>query len=130
MKYLNIIVFLAIGFLASCASTNQRAQDLQDPSEISTNYNSLADYLKRVPGVQVTQRGGNYVVMIRGMSSITGSNEPLFVVDRNQVGGYDDAASIVDPNDIKRVVVLKDVASTAPYGIRGATGVVVIYTNR
>jgi TonB-dependent SusC/RagA subfamily outer membrane receptor len=132
MKLFNLLLVLSIGLLASCASTNtnQRAQDLKDPSEISTNYNSLADYLKRVPGVQVTQRGASYDIKVRGMSSITGSNEPLFVVDRQQIGGYDDAASIVDPNDIKRVVVLKDVASTAPYGMRGANGVVVIYTNK
>lgn len=129
MKFLNLIIILTIGFLASCASSsNQRAQDLTNPSEISTNYNSLADYLKRVPGVQVSPRGGSYEITIRGMSSITGSSEPLFVVDRAQVGGYDDASSIVDPNDIKRVVVLKDVASTSPYGLRGANGVVVIYT--
>ena len=130
MKNVYILLIIASVFLASCASSNQSAQDLKNPSEISTNYNSLADYLKRVPGVQVMSRGNSYEVTIRGISSISGSSEPLFVVDRAQVGGYDDAASIVDPNDIKRVVVLKDVASTSPYGLRGSNGVVVIYTNK
>lgn len=129
MKIKAIICIITIGLFASCASTRS-AQDIKTPSELSTTYLELADYLRRVPGLLVTKRGTNYSVLVRGISSISGSNEPLYVIDRNQVGSYDQAASMVDPNDIARVEVLKDVASTTAYGMRGANGVIIIHTKK
>ena len=113
----------------SCASTRS-AQDVKNPSELSTTYQELADYLVRVPWLIVTKRGSTYSVLVRGISSISGSNEPLYVIDRNQVGSYDQVAAMVDPNDIARVEVLKDVASTSAYGMRGANGVIIIHTKK
>ena len=122
---------LLISIISSCASTkstNTRdARDIQNPSELSTTYLDLADYLKRVPGVTVNQRGSSYSIMVRGMSSMSGPNEPLYVIDRAQYSTYADAAAAIDPNDIGRVQVLKDVASTSQYGMRGANGVILIY---
>lgn len=129
MKLIGYILVIAIVSICSCAPANTSktdARDIEDPNELSTTYLSLADYLKRVPGVTVTPQGGSYRVMIRGMSSVSGSNEPLYVVNREQYNSYDAAASAVDPNDIDRVTVLKDVASTSSYGMRGANGVIVI----
>ncbi|MFY0687302.1 MAG: hypothetical protein JXQ90_09060 [Cyclobacteriaceae bacterium] len=51
-------------------------------------------------------------------------------MDGNQVGGYLQVTGLVDPNNIKYVNVLKDIASTSSYGMRGANGVVVIYSKR
>lgn len=83
----------------------------------------------RAAGVQVTQTsgapGGSYKIRIRGANSITGSNEPLYVVD----GQFIDI-SAVNVNDIKSMEVLKDASSTAIYGTRGANGVVLITTKR
>lgn len=93
----------------------------------------------RVAGVQVTQNsaapGGNVSMRIRGTNSINGSSEPLYVVDGVQLsnsGGINDISSlsIVNPNDIESVEVLKDASSTAIYGARGANGVVLITTRR
>ena len=103
---------------------------MTDPSELSTTYLELADYLRRVPGVLVTRRGSTYSVLVRGISSMGGSNEPLYVIDRNQVGSYEQAAAMIDPNDIARVEVLKDVASTTAYGMRGANGVIIIHSKK
>ena len=86
--------------------------------------------MQRIPGLLVTKRSTTYSVLVRGISSINGSNEPLYVIDHNQVGSYDQAASMVDPNDIARVEVLKDVASTSFYGMRGANGVIIIHTKK
>lgn len=132
MKLHKLLIILSIGIAYSCASSNTTSVDdyNQPDEEVSTPYLELADYLRRVPGVTVNKRGSSYAVMVRGASTITGTNEPLFVIDRTQVGGYEEAASLVDPNDIDRVEVLKDVGSTSPYGMRGANGVIIIHTKK
>jgi TonB-linked SusC/RagA family outer membrane protein len=93
----------------------------------------------RVAGVQVTQNsaapGGNVSMRIRGTNSINGSSEPLYVVDGVQLsnsGGVNEISSlsIINPNDIESVEVLKDASATAIYGARGANGVVLITTRR
>ncbi len=129
MKIKGIVYVLIIGLFASCAPS-RNAQDMTDPAELSTTYQELADYLRRVPGVLVTGSSGNYSVLIRGISSISGSNEPLYVIDRMQVGSYEQATAMVDPNDIAYVEVLKDVASTTAYGMRGSNGVIIIHTKK
>jgi len=82
------------------------------------------------PGVSVTsnsgQPGQGVSVRIRGINSITGSNDPLYVID-GYVGGNIDA---VTPDDIESIEILKDASSTAIYGSRGSNGVVMITTKR
>ncbi|NIG55315.1 TonB-dependent receptor [Chitinophaga sp. Cy-1792] len=93
----------------------------------------------RVSGVQITQNsaapGGSISMRIRGVNSINGTSEPLYVVDGVQLsnsGGVNDISSlsIINPNDIESVSVLKDASATAIYGARGANGVVLITTKR
>lgn len=90
----------------------------------------------KVPGVQFLQSSGQpgagFSVRVRGVSSIAGGNEPLYVVDgvpffNNDVRGFNGLAAI-NPNDIESVDVLKDAASTAIYGSRGGNGVIMITT--
>ena len=82
----------------------------------------------RTSGVQVLQNSGQpgaaSVVRIRGTSSINGSN-PLYVVDGVVIGGGID---YLNPNDIQTIEVLKDAASAAIYGARGANGVIIVTT--
>ena len=61
---------------------------------------------------------------IRGVSSFSGSNTPLCLVD-----GVERSIDLVDPNDIKEFSVLKDASATAIYGVRGANGVIIITTH-
>ena len=124
-----IILILIFALLASCG-TNPGSNTSKPPVDKSTSYLDLADFLTRIPGVQVMKRGESYDIQVRGMSSISGPNEPLFVIDRIQVGSYDQAASLIDPNDIDWVEVLKDVASTNMYGLRGANGVIIIHPKK
>jgi TonB-linked SusC/RagA family outer membrane protein len=94
--------------------------------------NSAAEALNgRLAGVQITssegQPGADARVRVRGGGSISQDNSPLYVVDGIQV---ENALSVISPQDIQSVDVLKDAAATAIYGARGANGVVIITTKK
>lgn len=106
----------------------------------------------RVSGVQVTQNtgapGGATSIRVRGASSITGDNEPLYIIDGvpmsgsgADIGGFDWAGgsngqtkvnplATISPQDIVSMDVLKDASACAIYGAAGANGVVIITTRR
>ena len=93
----------------------------------------------KVPGVQIVdtgEPGGGISIRIRGGSSVTSSNEPLFVVDGVPlvVGGGLSAGrnplNFLNPSDIENITVLKDASATAIFGSRGANGVIMIETKR
>ena len=85
----------------------------------------------KVAGVQLTntsgQPGSSPSVRIRGFSSLNAGNEPLWIVDGMPYSGD---LSNINPNDIESMTVLKDAASNALYGARGANGVVMITTKK
>ena len=85
----------------------------------------------RFPGVDVTTVPNGIIVRIRGASTVMGSGEPLYVIDGMIVetapGG---ALTGINPADIAKIQVLKDIGSTAQYGVRGANGVILITTKR
>ena len=85
----------------------------------------------RAAGVQVTQASGapgaGTAIRVRGGNSITGSNEPLWVIDGIVVGTNFNLNNI-NANDIKSIEILKDASSIAIYGSRGANGVVLLTT--
>ena len=82
----------------------------------------------QLPGVSVTAQdgrpGAGMSIRVRGGGSITQSNDPLFIVDGVQVSGIDD----IPADNIESIDVLKDAASTAIYGARGANGVILVTT--
>lgn len=86
----------------------------------------------RFPGVWITRAAdGGIAVRIRGATSVTGSNEPLYVLDGIPIqAGPNGALPGIVPNDIASIEVLKDAASTTIYGMRGANGVIIIKTKR
>jgi iron complex outermembrane receptor protein len=104
----------------------------------------------RVAGVNVTanngEPGGGAQIRVRGGTSITASNDPLYVIDgvplqndnavANGLAIGSSAAlsrsplNSLNPNDIQSITVLKDASATAIYGSRGANGVVLIETKR
>lgn len=83
------------------------------------------------PGVYVSpgsgQPGEAGKIIIRGKSTINGSNDPLWVVDGVIMGS---SASDINPVDIETLTVLKDAASTAVYGSQGANGVILVTTKK
>ncbi len=101
------------------------AKDLKDNPA-----NSAAEALAgKLAGVQVSVSegtpGADVDLFVRGRNSITQSGSPLYVVDGIQV---ENALSVLSPQDIENITVLKDAASTAIYGARGANGVFLITT--
>lgn len=113
----------------------------------------------KVPGVQINQTtgapGGNVNILVRGISSITGGNQPLYVIDgfpvsgagNSDMRGYGGSSfssedmvsntgsrinplSSINPADIESIEILKDASATAIYGSRGSNGVVIITTKR
>ena len=106
--------------------------------------NSIESLLQgQAAGVVVTESsepGGGVGISIRGVNSMLGGTQPLYVLDGVPVnpvtdaqgnggtGGQQSSLAFLNPNDIEKIEVLKDAAATAIYGARGANGVVVITT--
>jgi TonB-dependent SusC/RagA subfamily outer membrane receptor len=92
-------------------------------------YTSLVDRLRKIGGLTISGTGDNVSVVIRGMSSIVFSNQPIYVIDGFNVGrDYARANNSVDVNRIKSIRVLKGAAQTAAYGEEGKNGVILIKT--
>jgi len=92
--------------------------------------NIVSALVGKVPGAYIrttgNEPGGANSIKIRGLSSINGTGEPLYVVD----GIYIDNINFINPSDVKSIEILKDAASTSIYGSRGANGVVLITTTK
>ena len=119
------------------------------PGEQLKTATSLNDVLGgAVAGLSISQSSGqpgaSSSVRIRGGNSITGGNEPLYVIDGVLIYNSDDATqtgvgrssanfdplSTINPSDIESIEVLKDVAASAIYGSRGANGVIIVTTRQ
>ena len=101
--------------------TEENMRSVMSPSELLQG---------RIAGVSISTSSGNLgsaeKMSIRGSSSLSASNEPLYVID-----GYPASEDVfINPNDIESIDILKDAASAAIYGSRGASGVVLITTKR
>ncbi len=148
-KVIEGVVVTALGISREKKSLGYSVQDVKgdDLAKVrSTNVvNSLTG---RVAGVQVTgasgQMGGGAKINIRGNTSLTKNNQPLFVVDgipldnsdysygATGAGGYDlgNLAQDINPDDIESVSILKGASASALYGSRAANGVVMITTKK
>jgi TonB-linked SusC/RagA family outer membrane protein len=111
----------------SGAITSLKTEDITKRQVASTS--NLLQGL--APGVTVQQQSGKpgadgASIVIRGQSSITGSNAPLVIIDGLAAGSLDQ----IDPNTIESITVLKDAASAAIYGNRASGGVILVKTKR
>jgi TonB-linked SusC/RagA family outer membrane protein len=145
---LNEVVVTALGIKRSRNSLPYATQQISGDQVTKTmNTNFIDNMSGKVAGLQITASntmGGSNNVILRGMKSLTGNNQALFVVDgipydnTNQSttvaaqGYYDlgNAASDINPNDIESISVLKGAAASALYGSRGSNGVILITTKR
>ncbi len=89
--------------------------------------NSLAG---RVPGMVTVQQtgipgGSEPQIFIRGLSSFTGNNQPLVLVD-----GIERPIGDIDPSEVESISVLKDASATAVYGVKGGNGVILVTSKR
>ncbi|MBQ9184769.1 MAG: TonB-dependent receptor plug domain-containing protein [Bacteroidales bacterium] len=124
---------------AGCSMQNKGARTTMSPEDqvttsVSTGaenpqistYSSIYDYLETIPGIMVQGSGSNRSIYVRGINSINGQTDPLILVDGIE---YSDISTL-NPSDIASVSVLKDAASCAIYGVRGASGVIIIKTKK
>ena len=150
IRQLSEVVVTALGIEREERSLGYSIQEVEG-DEVNTvpTDNFLNSLSGRVAGLQIknnTNFGGSNNVVIRGQTSLTQNNQPLFVVDgvpisnsnTNNTGqltgrnGYDygNAASDIDPNNIATISVLKGAAATALYGSRASNGVILITTKK
>ncbi len=138
MNFSRIFKYVFVALLGLCIAFNADAQDnkekkkkkkKKEKTEKSVTYLSLADLLRRQPGVAVQGSGSNAKVSIRGGGGISGV-DPLYVVDRVPIGNsYAQVAGMVDVNDIANINVLSG-ADASQYGTRGNSGVIEITTKK
>ncbi|MEO9871136.1 SusC/RagA family TonB-linked outer membrane protein [Ekhidna sp.] len=111
--------------ISAATVSNKNIQNRPNPSFVQTLSGQVA-------GLNITttsgQPGANSNVNIRGIGSINGDTEPLFIIDGAPVN--QDNFRSLNPNDIESVSVLKDAGATAIYGNRGANGVIVVTTRQ
>ncbi|MBO9571344.1 MAG: SusC/RagA family TonB-linked outer membrane protein [Chitinophagaceae bacterium] len=157
---MNEVVVTALGIRRSRNTLPYAAQQVSGDDVSRARGSNVASALSgKVSGLQIIQGnsiGGSTNVVIRGVKSLTGNNQALFVVDgvpinnannnainrtppdqkrRDQTtggGGYDygNAAADINPDDIESLTVLKGAAATALYGSRAANGVIMITTKK
>jgi TonB-linked SusC/RagA family outer membrane protein len=152
---LDEVVVTAIGISRQKKSLGYAVQDVNgDAINKAKTGNMLSEITARVAGVNITSSAGTAgaasFITIRGQNSISGNNQPLFVVDgvpidnsmdysgnpddgRNNLTqgvNYSNRAIDINPDDIESISVLKGGAATALYGMRAGNGAIIITTKK
>lgn len=151
IKELEGVVVTALGITREKKALGYSVQDISGNAlQNDGNANVINQLSGRVAGVQVTSASGNMGgssrVLIRGINSISGNNQPLFVIDGTIIdnsdfnsvdaargaGGYDygNMAQDINPDDIASISVLKGANAAALYGSRAANGVILVTTKK
>ncbi len=129
---LDEVIAVAYGSAKKSSFTGSASVVKADQIENTQVTNALDAIAGRVAGVQMTNASGSPdksspTIRIRGITSITAENTPLIVVDGAPFNGD---LNTINTHDIESMTVLKDAASNALYGARGANGVILITTKR
>jgi TonB-linked SusC/RagA family outer membrane protein len=140
------VVVTALGISQEKKKLGYAVQEVKgDKLTIARDNNFLNNLSGNIAGAQITSSSGGVGssanIILRGYKSLTGTSQPLFVIDGipyNNASGnigegvtqadYGNAASNINPDDIESVSVLKGAAATAIYGSRGSNGVILITT--
>ena len=141
------VVVTAMGIKRSAKALGFSATSVKGDEIAAARTNDIMSSLSgKVAGVQISNSssdpGSSKSVIVRGISSLGGTNQPLYVIDGVPLTnsavyssdglnkGYDfgNGASTVNPDDVESMTILKGAAATALYGSRAANGVIVITT--
>ena len=147
-EVLDEIVITAFGIKKSEKALGYSVQSIKGESMTEARESNITNAISgKIAGVQVTGTSGSVGassrIVLRGNSSITGNNEPLYVVDGVPIsnssfgnagsgGGVDlpNGAADINPDDIESITVLKGPNAAALYGLRAGNGVIVITTKK
>ena len=142
------VVVTALGIKRDEKALGYSVQSIKGEGMTEARESNISNALSgKIAGVQVTGTSGSVGassrIVLRGNASITGNNEPLYVVDGVPIdnrsfgnagsgGGVDlpNGAADINPDDIESVTVLKGPNAAALYGLRAGNGVIVITTKR
>ena len=92
---------------------------------------TLLDYIRRLSGIMVLNRGGRKQIIYRGFSSVYGENRPLFIVDGRRLGtDFNLVEKLVSVVDIADVTLMNNQEATIRYGIRAGNGAIIIKTKQ
>jgi len=130
-EVLDNVVVVAFGKMKKEAFTGSAGTMKADEISKAQSTNATQMLAGRVAGVQISntsgQLGSSPNITIRGVGSIYSDTQPLIVVDGMP---FDGDLNLINSSDIESLTVLKDAASNALYGARGANGVIMITTKR
>lgn len=139
MKVPALISTIALSLLIfGCSTSKSSTAEFQNKtvkenpegaiSDNNSYYRTLADYLRKIPGINISGSENNQMVTVRGISSFNSGIQPLFVIDGVVVGSsYSQANNMVNVRNIDYVRVLKG-SDASIYGVRGGNGVILIVT--
>jgi len=143
VKELDEVVVTAMGITREAKSLSYAREAVDTKSMTESRASNLTDMLSgKVAGMQVTPGGGplsSTRIIIRGNNSVTGNNQPLFVIDGvplvNTSGesgdlDYGNIANRINPDEIENIEVLKGANASALYGSDAANGVILITTKK
>jgi TonB-linked SusC/RagA family outer membrane protein len=154
-RQLGEVVVTALGIRRETKALGYAAQGVQGSDLTKADQGDVLKSLSgRIAGVQVTSSSGTpgaaSYIQLRGANSLTGNNQPLFVIDGNPINNSQNASgdpasggnnlltgasnsnrgSDIDPSNIESITILKGPAAAAIYGIEAANGAIVITTKR
>ncbi|UCH13145.1 MAG: SusC/RagA family TonB-linked outer membrane protein, partial [Bacteroidales bacterium] len=145
------VVVTALGISREKKALGYSVQDVQGEELTEARESNVINAISgRVAGVQITGHGGGYGgssrILVRGANSVTGQNQPLFIVDgipfdnanyadadqERGAGGFDygTMASDINPDDVESISILKGATAAALYGSRASNGVIVVTTKK
>lgn len=136
MKLQSLILFLTLSFFLFKPPTIAGQRLSPDVSKFKKVYPttpsiSLIDYIRRLPGIMVMNRGGRTQIVYRGMSSLYGENSPLFVIDNRRIGNdFEQVKNLISVVNIADISLLSGMDATIRYGLRGGNGAIVITTKQ
>lgn len=146
---LDEVVITALGIEKQARSLGYSVDEIDSDELLKARSSNVINSLQgKVTGVQINNSGGNLgassKIIIRGATSLSGRNNPLWVIDGmpfndnqfitgSRITGnrdFGNGAAVVNPDDIESISILKGAAATALYGSRAAAGAIIVTTKK
>ena len=122
-----VLLFVA----AACVTTGTERTARGDEVQVDNPDMPLLDYMRQIPGLQITTSGGEPRIMVRGTSTLVGETSPLYVVNGSpRSHSFNDIESSVPVSEIESIRVLRGSNAMQQYGMRASNGAILITLKR